>query len=77
MGIVTLYKWKCDLCGREEQKDSTVQEPVGWIKICLADNMEDRKFHDKCICSGCIQEIDTARKKLPVKKPSGGCGILA
>ncbi len=81
MGIIKSYLWKCDLCSNTGNAKSDVEGPDGWIKIVIEDTMVDRMLHDKCICSHCLVEIETARRKMQVNRLprscSGGGGVLA
>jgi hypothetical protein len=58
MPIEQLKKYTCDLCGKSETKSGI---PHGWITVAIEDRYEERMFHDKVVCNGCLQRIDRAR----------------
>lgn len=76
MGVIKSYVWCCDLCKYTGNAKSETEGPADWIKFTVEDTMVDRMFHEKCICSRCLREIDTIRKKQKAKgsSPGGGGG---
>lgn len=80
MGVIKSYLWCCDLCKYTGNAKSETEGPAGWIKFTVEDTMVDRMFHEKCICSRCLKEIELIKKKqlgkLNSSEPSG-CHISA
>lgn len=54
MGIKSLSRFSCDICGISKTQQKL---PDGWIQITIDDLYEDRLWHEKVICGDCTEKI--------------------
>jgi hypothetical protein len=56
MGKETQIIWTCDICGAKTTTKEGMQG-AGWSTFDVEDTMEERCWHHKAVCPGCVKKV--------------------